>query len=119
MYKQLLSYLKLQYKRILSRFNTPLPVGRTEADAFMNDIIELSGEYADKTSMQFAIASIAIHAPSDKAALPKKYFVDRMRKSAANQVFSQVFQDIKTAQEQRQKTVEDTTPSVVSDVKPS
>ena len=109
--------LRIYWKRFLSRFPTPLPVGKTEMDAFMADIIELSGSYADKTSMEFAISSILIHAPSDKSALPKKYFVDRLRKSAANQVASQVFQDIKTAQE-KQKLVEDTTPPVASDVKP-
>lgn len=92
-------------KCFLSYFPSKLPVGKTEMDEFLNDIIELSGEYADRTSMEFAIASILIHAPSDKAALPKKYFVDRLRKSAANQVASQVFQDIKTKQEQQKAEV--------------
>lgn len=102
-------------KQFLSYFPSNLPVGKTEMSEFLNDIIELSGEYADRTSMEFAIASILIHAPSDKAALPKKYFVDRLRKSAANQVASQVFQDIKTAQDKQK--AEDTAVKVESDAK--
>src|ERR1700677_3822792 len=101
----------------------PLPVGKTEMQAFMDDLIQLAGNYADKTSMEFAIASVLMHAPSDKGSLSKRYFLDRLRKSAANQVASQVFQDIKEQQAAAQaaaqaKVVEDTTPSVVSNVKP-
>jgi hypothetical protein len=108
----------LLIKRILARFPQPLPVGKTQYDKFENDILDLSGRYADETSMRFAIASIMIHAPSDKGALSKKYFVDRLRKSAANQIASQVFQDIKTAQETKKASVEDTAVNTAS-VKPS
>lgn len=101
-----------------------LPVGKTEMQAFMDDLINLSGAYADKTSMEFAIASILIHAPADKGALSKRYFLDRLRKSAANQVASQVFQDIKEAQSKAQEEVKNVTPTgedtavtAVSDVK--
>jgi hypothetical protein len=97
--------MKLFLKRVFSYFPSKLPVGQTEMNEFLNDIIELSGEYADRTSMEFAIASILIHAPSDRGSLSKKYFVDRLRKSAANQVASQVFQDIKMKQEQQKSEV--------------
>lgn len=96
-------------KRALSHFASPLPVSLPQYNTFIDDIIELSGQYADRTSMEFAISSILIHADSKHGSLPKKYFVDRLRKSAANQVASQVFQDIKNAQQkavEAQKTAE-------------
>lgn len=91
--------LPLLIKRVLSRFPTKLPVGASEFETWSDSIIELSGEYADIDSMKFAIASILIHADSKYGALPKRYFVDRLRKSAANQIASQVFQNIKQKQQ--------------------
>lgn len=95
--------MKLLIKRLLSLLPTKLPVGMTEFDQFSNDIIELSGQYADLDSMRFAIASMLIHAPAHSGALSKHYFVVRLRKSACNQVASQVFQTIKSEQDAKQK----------------
>jgi hypothetical protein len=100
------AFILLVLKRVMSRFPSPLPVGKSQYDKFEGDILDLSGRYADETSMRFAIASIMIHASSDKGSLSKKYFVDRLRKSAANQIASQVFQDIKNAQEAQKASVE-------------
>ncbi len=91
--------LKLIFKHLLSYIPEKLPVGITAFNQFADDIIELAGNYADKQSMLYAISSMLIHAPHDKGSLSKHYFVVRLRKSAANQVASQVFQQIKTAQE--------------------
>ncbi len=114
--------MKLLIKRLLSRLPTNLPVGMTEFESFANDIIELSGAYADADSLKFAIASMIQHADAKYAALPKNYFVVRLRKVAANQIAGQVFYDIKTKQQEAQKaaetikTVEATTsPEVVAD----
>lgn len=93
-----LTAIKRFYTIQRARFSSPLPVGATEFQKWADSIIELSGQFADRDSMLFAISSILIHADSKFGALPKKYFVDRLRKSAANQVASQVFQDIKTKQ---------------------
>lgn len=90
--------MKMIFKRVMSYFPTKLPVGVTEFEKWSDSVIELAGPMADKTSMLFAVASILIHADSKHGALPKAYFVNRLRKSAANQVASQVFQDIKTKQ---------------------
>jgi hypothetical protein len=89
-------------KKILSYVPTPLPVGMTEFNAWADSIIELSGEFADKDSMRYAIASNVMHLPHTAAYKPKNFFVCALRKAAANQVASQVFQDIKTAQAERQ-----------------
>lgn len=93
--------LRYLLKYVLSYLPTPLPVGTTEFNRFADQIIELSGEYADRDSMRFAIASMVIHADHKAAALSKQYFVKRLRKSAANQIASQVFQDIKQLQEKQ------------------
>jgi hypothetical protein len=115
---KIILFCKKIYVKALARIPMPLPVGKTQYDKFEQDILDLSGRYADETSMRFAIASIMIHAPSERGALSKKYFVDRLRKSAANQVASQVFQDIKTAQEAQKASVEATAVNT-ADVKPS
>lgn len=90
--------IKQTIARLLAYLPEPLPVGMSEFNAWSDAIIELSGEYADKDSMRFAIASILIHADSKIGSLSKHYFIVRLRKSAANQIASQVFQDIKTKQ---------------------
>lgn len=96
----------LAIKRLLSYFPTKLPVGISQFESFADSIIELSGQYADVDSMRFAIASVLIHADHKYGSLPKNYFVVRLRKSAANQVASQVFQDIKTRQELAKQAAE-------------
>jgi hypothetical protein len=109
--------MKLLLKKILSYLPSKLPVGLTEFNKFVDDIIELSGQYADRTSMEFAIASMLIHAPSHLGALSKNYFVVRLRKSAANQVASQVFQTIKEQQAQKPVEATTTSPAESSNVK--
>lgn len=96
----------------------PLPVGMAEFNEFSARILAKAGAYADEDSMRFALASILIHADASKGALPDSYFLDRLRKSAANQVASQVFQDIKikqaeAAQKAAAQQVEATTPKEV------
>lgn len=76
----------------------PLPVGMTEFNEFATRIISKAGQFADEDSMRFALASILIHADAKYGSLPDSYFVDRLRKSAANQIASQVFQDVKAKQ---------------------
>ena len=98
--------MRLLLKRLLSYLPTPLPVGKTAWDAFITDLIELSGQYADRDSMEFAISSTLIHADAKYGSLPKNYFVQRLRKAAANQVASQAFQDIKSRQLEAQKAAD-------------
>lgn len=71
--------------------------------------------------MRFALASILIHADARHGSLPDKYFTDRLRKSAANQVSSQVFQDIKAKQAEavaKQKQEATATETVTPDGQP-
>lgn len=81
----------------------PLPVGIKQFEEFSERIIKKSGAFADRDSMLFAIASILIHADASKGSLPDSYFIGRLRKSAANQVASQVFQEVKQRQAEKAK----------------
>jgi hypothetical protein len=90
--------MKLAIKRLLSYLPSPLPVGLSEFHAWADDIVELSGKFADEDSLKFAISNNLIHLPHTVAYKPKQYFVRTLRKAAANQVASQVFQDIKQKQ---------------------
>lgn len=98
--------MRLLVKRLLSLLSTALPVGMTELDAFISDVIELSGEYADRDSMAFAICSMIIHLGPQRSHVPKNYFVRSLRKVAANQVASQVFQDVKKRQDEAVKAAQ-------------
>lgn len=102
--------MKLLCKRILSYIPTPLPVGLTEFHAWADSIIELAGEFADRDSLKWALASNILHYKSNSiSSVPKAFFVSSLRKAAANQVASQVFTDIKEKQAKKQAEVTGTT----------
>lgn len=111
--------MKRLLKKLLSYLPTGLPVGMTEFNKFTNDVIELSGKYADEDSMRFAIASMITHLKHTEAYIPKNYFVKCLRSAAAKQVAGQVFQDIKQkqleAQEAAKKAAEVTAQNKVTD----
>lgn len=90
--------MKQLLNQLLSKLPRKLPVGVTQFNTFCDRIIALAGPYADKDSMRFAIASVIIHSDATRSRYSDSYFLERLRKSAANQVASQVFQDIKNAQ---------------------
>lgn len=79
----------------------------TAFESFVDEIIELSGPYADRDSMMFAVASIIMHLPPQRSSVPKNYFVRSLRKVAANQVAGQAFQDVKTRQAEAQKAAQE------------
>ena len=85
----------------LSYIARRLPVGMTEFEAFAKRIIKQAGQFADEDSMKYALASQIIH--SSHPRLPDQYFIRSLEKAAANQVASQVFQDIKNKQLEAQK----------------
>ena len=82
-----------------SEIERPLPVGLKEFEEFAARIIAQAGQFADEDSMKFALATSIIHADAAKGSLPDSFFINRLRKAAANQVASQIFQDIKVKQQ--------------------
>ena len=97
-YPIMLQKLELLWLHIRSFFPSRLPVGLAEFHKWADDICILTGPIASERDMKFVLSSILIHADVKFGSLPKRYFVTRIIKSAANQVASQVFQDIKMAQ---------------------
>lgn len=93
--------MKVLLSRMLSFFPRPLPVGRTENDAWSSRIIAQAGNYADVDSMRFILNTAVLHMPPNKAYVSDWHFIKLLRKAAANQVSSQVFQEIKENQQKR------------------
>lgn len=98
-----------QLDLLLSYFPRPLPTGMTQFETWSNRIISQAGQFADVDSMKWALASHVMHLDAVKAYVPDQYFIRALRKAAANQIASQVFQDIKNKQAARANTVEATT----------
>ena len=101
--KQLRNILKL----ILSFLPTPIPTGKTAFDAWLNDIVELTGPIADDRAMKWVVSNEVMVVPSGADRVPKRRFVKRLRKFAANQIAASVVQEIKAAQEAEQKQAGD------------
>jgi thiamine pyrophosphate-dependent acetolactate synthase large subunit-like protein len=95
--------MKLLLLKLLSYLPRPLPVGKTEFHKWADRIILLSGKFADEDSMKYALASNIIHLDHKVGHIPDIYFIKVLRKAAANQVASAVFQDIKLKQEENFK----------------
>lgn len=106
--------MRKAYLQLRSYFPRQLPVGITEFYKWSDNIIALSGNFADADSMRFALASQLIHLGAQQSSVSDQFFIRSMRKAAANQVASQVFQDIKqkqlAAQQAAAQQVEVTTP---------
>ena len=94
----------------------PLPVGKAAFETWSNRILSLAGPYADKDSMVFALATNIMHMGSTQGWVADVHFLRTLRKAAANQVASQVFQDIKLKQQlAAQKAAEVTAEKAASD----
>lgn len=95
------------FTKVRSYLPSPLPVGMSEFDTWSKSIISLTGPLADDNSIKFALCSQIMHLDPKKSSVPKQYFVKCLKKSAANQVASQVFQEIKQSQIDAQKKAEE------------
>lgn len=98
--------MKLLIKTLLSYIPSKLPVGLTAFHEYADEVIELSGQFADPDSMKFALANMIMHLPITRDSVPKNYFVKCLRKTAANQVAGHVFMVVKEAQDARRKSEE-------------
>lgn len=91
---------------LLSLFPTKLPIGQQEFNDWAVSIRSLVGpgfEQVPDDVFNFVLSNNIIHLGPQADRVPKNYFVKAIRKGAANQVASQVFQDVKA----RQKAAED------------
>lgn len=89
--------LKKFLKGLLSAQLDRVPVGMAEFEVWAADIIALSG-LPDNDSMRWTLATMILAAKSDAAYVSKEDWVALLIKAAANQVASQVMQDLKEKQ---------------------
>lgn len=83
--------------QVLGLFPSPLPVGMTAFQSWMNSIIQ-SYDIPDNDSSRFALATMILHLSSTTSSKPKIHFARSMRKAMANQVAAAVMQDLKDKQ---------------------
>lgn len=99
--------MKKGLQLVLSYVPRRLPVGMTEFETWSDRIIDATGPLAERDSMKFALATQIMHLAPQRSSVPDRYFIRSLRKAAANQVASQVFQDIKVRQAELQKAAEE------------
>lgn len=109
--------------KLLAYYPRRLPVSVPQWDVFQARIIDIAGPMADADSMAFVIATNIINSSPERDRMPDILFVKHLRKAAAKQIASYVFQDIKakqdTARRQAAQQAEVTAPpeTVTSDEK--
>jgi hypothetical protein len=104
--KTLLAKLVKLLNRIKSYLPTPLPKGVSEFTVWSNSIIEQAGA-PNNDSVKFALATMVLHLSTEQDAYPKEKLAKRLRKAMANQVVSQVINDLKDKQAAEQKALLD------------
>ena len=100
-------------KFLFSFFPTPLPTGRTSYNQWVDDIVALGADFADRDSIEFALCSIIVHLPPDQGSKSKRFFIQTLRKAAATQVASTIFQEIKEAQSKPQSPADTSLPAPI------
>lgn len=88
---------------ILSYVPRNLPNGMSQFNTWSDRIIRMTGPLADVESMRYVLASNILHLGPQASSAPDRYFIRAMKKGAANQVASAIFQDIKLKQAEQQK----------------
>jgi hypothetical protein len=95
--KNLPSTLSKLVRQALHLIPTAIPVGVKEFDVWASDIIS-TYSFPDNDSVRWALAVKVLHMGETEAYKAKRYFYLAMHKAMANQVVSQVIQDLKTKQ---------------------
>lgn len=95
----ILTKIKLFFVKLTHFIPTRIPVGIAEFESWSSSIIKTYG-FPDNDSIRWALAVKILHDGETKALRAKRYFYLAMHKSMANQVVSQVIQDIKTKQQE-------------------
>lgn len=92
-----LSRVKTLFIKLTHFIPTKIPVGISEFESWASSIITTYG-FPDNDSVRWALAVKILHAGETEAIKPKRYFFLALHKAMANQVVSQVIQDLKTKQ---------------------
>lgn len=89
--------LKLTFKKLLAWVPTPLPVGLTAFNVWVDDVIKTYGlPYND--SVRGALAVMVIHSGETTFYRSKRYFGMKLLKGATNEVAHALFMEVKNKQ---------------------
>ncbi len=83
--------------KIVDQMNEPrpLPMGRTEFDAWSDRIISGALVSAEKPSLKWALAEMIMHLKPTESHCADAHFIHSLRKAAANQVAYAVMEEIR------------------------
>lgn len=84
----------------------PLPLGRSEFDAWSDRIIAAANIGADVNSQKFALADMITHLGPAEDHRDDAYFIKTLRKVAVNQVALEIMKEIKAAHQAKQAAAE-------------
>lgn len=94
--KTLLNKINRLFNQLLGFFPSPIPVGITEFNAWIDSFFNTYDlPTKDRDSVAFTVATMIIHSGPTNAYKSKFSFLLALRASAAKQIASQTFQDIK------------------------
>lgn len=96
-------YVKKFYKILISMFPTPLPLGVSAYEAWLNDIVYLTGPIADDESLKWVISQEILRLSPGRDRVSRHRFVKLIRKYAANQIAANKIAEIKDAQKAREE----------------
>jgi len=94
----LFTRFKRFFKRVEGFIPTRLPVGLSEYERWTASIIDTYG-FPANDSIRFSLSVMILHMGSTEAYKPKRYFALSLHKAMANQVVSQVINELKAKQE--------------------
>lgn len=108
------SKIRKVYNQIRGFFPEALPVGLTHFHVWADTLLDCYNlkSVANEDDLKYVLATSIMHLGAQDAYKPKWFFVKTIRKAAANQVSSAVFQDIK--QKQQAKAEESATAKVAT-----
>src|ERR1700733_11205835 len=111
----LLTKIKNVLARIRAYFPSTLPQGVTECHKWCDEIIQMAG-LPNNDSVRFALCVKILHLGETECNKAKEYFVRALKKAAANQVVSQIINDLKAKQEVEQLAAKAATAAPVTDI---
>ncbi len=97
--------------RVSHYFPTALPKTEAEFDDFCQDLFN-TYQIPDKPSYRHAVASMIMHLETTRASMPKRYFIDSIRKAQANEIAYSVIEAIRKQDKlDREKKTQEATQS--------
>lgn len=110
--------MRLFLKRLLSYIPLSVPTGMTAFDAYVADIVALSGGIASAEDIEWVVDAEMMRIGPRQSRIAKNYFVASIKSAAAKQLAGARFQALKQKQQaavEAAKLAEATAQNVVAD----